>query len=346
MNETILIQQTVESSFVKLCEEIQKKIPQEIHKKRKKVIIIAGPTCVGKSEIALELADKIGGEIVSCDSMQLYRGMNIGTAKPTLEERIRVPHHLVDIRDLHEEMNVVQFYKEAVHACNQIHERKSIPILVGGSGFYLHTFLYGPPSGPPPNKELREKLEQDIETQGSEIFYLQLQKLDPEYAATITQHDKHKIVRALEIIQTTNKKVSSMTWNRRYNSKWDARCWFFSRPRESLYHRINKRCEKMIEKGFLEEVEVLIQAGLKENRTAAQSIGYRQAIEYLQSERKQHDFAYFLDEFQKATRHYAKRQITWFKKEPLFHWLDLDLHDPETVLDIIMSDFECWQWEL
>ena len=343
MVETFLVQQTVETSFHKLCQEIQKKIPQDVHKRRKKVIVISGPTCVGKSEIALELAKKIGGEIVSCDSMQVYRGMNIGTAKPSLEERLEVAHHLIDNRELSEDFNVVEFYKEAAFACQQIHERKNIPILVGGSGFYIHTFLYGPPAGPPPNKELREKLEHEIESLGPQNMFEQLQKLDPEYAKTITVHDKHKIVRAMEIIQMTNKKVSSMAWNRKYSSKWDARCWFFSRPRESLYHRINKRCEKMIEQGFLLEIEDLIRKGIKENRTAAQSIGYRQGIDYLE---KGLSYDQFLEEFKKATRHYAKRQITWFKKEPLFHWLDLDLHDPETILDIIMSDFECWQWEL
>ncbi len=190
---------------------------------------------------------------------------------------------------------------------------------------------------------MREKLEQEIESLGSEALFLQLQKLDPEYAKTITVHDKHKIVRALEIIEMTHKKVSSIAWNRKYSSKWDARCWFFSRPRESLYHRINKRCELMLEQGFLKEVEALIEKGIKGNRTASQSIGYRQGIDFLENRL---DYDCFLDEFKKATRHYAKRQITWFKKEPLFHWLDLDLHDPETILDIILSDFECWQWEL
>lgn len=346
MAETFLVQQTVETTFIKLCQEIQKKIPHEIQKRRKKVLIIAGPTCVGKSELALELAKKIGGEIVSCDSMQVYRGMNIGTAKPSLEERLEVPHHLIDTRELHEDFNVVAFYREASLACQQIHERKNIPILVGGSGFYIHSFLYGPPEGPPPDRELRKKLEGEIESAGSEKMYERLESLDPEYAKTITPHDKHKIVRALEIIETSNKKVSSLSWNRRYSSKWDARCWFFSRPRESLYYRINKRCEKMLEQGFIQEIEELLQKGLKENRTASQSIGYRQGLDYLQSKKAKEDYAQFLEAFKKATRHYAKRQITWFKKEPLFHWLDLDLHDPETILDIIISDFECWQWEL
>ena len=181
---------------------------------------------------------------------------------------------------------------------------------------------------------------------GSEPLYAELEKFDPEYAKTITAHDKHKIVRALEIIHTTNKKVSSMAWNRKYSSKWDARCWFLNRPRDSLYHRINKRCDQMLEKGLLLEVEDLLKKGLGENRTAAQSIGYRQAMEYLRTPKTKADYDRFVDSFKQATRHYAKRQLTWFKKEPLFHWLDLDLHDPETVLDIILSDFECWQWEL
>ncbi|MDB2614064.1 tRNA (adenosine(37)-N6)-dimethylallyltransferase MiaA, partial [Chlamydiales bacterium] len=272
-------QETLEELFLKLCIEVKEKIPQDQKNKRKKVIVISGPTGVGKSEMAMQLADKIGGEIISCDSMQIYRGMNIGTAKPPLEDQLNIPHHLIDICDLNEEFNVVSFYKEALFACQKVHERDNIPILVGGSGFYIHTFLYGPPSGPPPNKALREKLEKEMDKEGPEVMYQRLKCFDPEYAATITIHDRHKIVRAMEIIEQTHKKVSDISWKKKNRPlKFDFRCWFFNRPRESLYHRINKRCDKMVKRGLLQEINLLKKQGLLENRLARQSIGYKQGL--------------------------------------------------------------------
>lgn len=338
---------TSRESFLELCLEVQKKIPADIHRKRKKVIVIAGPTAVGKSELAMQLADKIGAEIVSADSMQVYRGMNIGTAKPTLEEQLQVPHHLIDLCSVKERFDVVQFYQEAQNACRIIHEREKIPIVVGGSGFYIHTLLYGPPAGPPPDPVIRQRLEEEAKAHGPELLYQRLQKLDPSYALSITPHDKHKIVRALEILEITGQKVSKNAWRLKARPQnFDFRCWFFNRPRESLYRRINKRCEKMIERGLIKEVEGLIPKGILDNPNIRSAIGYKQAIQYLESGKTEADLKAFLDEFQKASRHLAKRQLTWFRKEPLFHWLDLDLHDPETILDIIMRDYECWQWEI
>lgn len=337
-----------QESFLELCIEVQKKIPSDIQRKRKKVIVIAGPTAVGKSELAMQLAEKIGNaEIVSADSMQVYRGMNIGTAKPTLEEQLQVPHHLIDLVDVKEQFDVVRFFNEAKNACRIIHEREKIPILVGGSGFYIHTFLYGPPAGPPPDPEIRRRLEEDAVRLGTEALYDRLSKLDPAYAESITTHDRHKIVRALEIIEITGQKVSKNAWRLKSRPQtFDFRCWFFNRPRESLYHRINKRCDKMIDRGLLHEIEGLIPQGIKENPHIYSAIGYKQGLRYLESARTPQDLELFLHDFKIASRHLAKRQLTWFRKEPLFHWLDLDLHDPETILDIILRDYECWQWEI
>ncbi len=335
------------AAFLELCQEAQKKIPSDIQKKRKKVIVIAGPTAVGKSEMALQLADMIGGEIISADSMQVYRGMNIGTAKPTLEEQLQVPHHLIDLCDLDERFDVVSFYAHAKNACRVIHEREKIPIVVGGSGFYIHAMLYGPPSGPPPNAKLRARLEEEAATLGAETLYKRLEELDIDYAKTITIHDRHKIVRALEIIELSGEKVSKNSWRLKQRPQaFDFRCWFFNRPRESLYHRVNRRCEQMVKQGLLKEIETLQRAGLDENPHLASAIGYRQGLEFLKTDQLETDYHHFLETFKQATRQLAKRQLTWFRKEPLFHWLDLDLHDPETILDIILRDYKCWQWEL
>jgi tRNA dimethylallyltransferase len=321
--------------------EVQKQIPSSFQKKRKRVIVISGPTCCGKSKLAMELAQAMDGEIISADSMQVYRGMDIGTAKATLEERLLVPHHLIDIRDVHESFNVVDFYYEARQACQQILDRGNVPIVAGGSGFYLHALLYGPPSGPPSVPEVRKALEKEMEQLGSEALYARLAELDPQYARSITKNDKQKIVRALEIITLTNKKVSKLSWKgRRKPQNYDFRCWFLHRPKDKLYERIDKRCEKMLKDGFLEEVKRLEQQGLRQNSSASQAIGYRQALDFLQTSQSPEEYEQFVKNFKQATRHYAKRQFTWFRKEPLFHWLDVDLHDHEMIFDIIKKDYE------
>ena len=215
----------------------------------------------------MQLCRKLPGEIVSADSIQIYRGMDIGTAKPSLEERESIKHHLVDIRNVDEPFNVVDFYYEARHACQTILNRDNIPIIVGGSGFYIHSLLYGPPSGPPSVPELRKSLEMEMKKLGPDALFERLAQLDLDYARTITKNDRQKIIRALEIITLTNKKVSKLSWKGRHKPmNYDFRCWFLHRPRETLYRRIEKRCDQMVDKGFLEEVEKLIEQARKEGR--------------------------------------------------------------------------------
>lgn len=321
--------------------QVQKKFPSNFQKNKKRIIVIAGPTCCGKSALALNLAQTMDGEIISADSMQVYRGMDIGTAKATKEERLFVPHHLIDIRDIQESFNVVDFYYEARQACQKILDQGNVPIIAGGSGFYLHALLYGPPSGPPSVPEVRKSFEDEIERLGSEILYERLSQLDPQYAKTITKNDKQKIVRALEIMMLTNKKVSKLSWKgRRKPQNYDFRCWFLHRPKEKLYERIDKRCDKMLEEGFMDEVRHLDSLGIRGNSSASQAIGYRQALNFLKTEQTASQYQEFIRSFKQATRHYAKRQFTWFRKEPLFRWLDVDMHDPEVVFDMILKDYE------
>ncbi len=321
--------------------EVQKQIPSNFQRKKKRVIVLAGPTCCGKSALAMQLAQAMDGEIISADSMQVYRGMDIGTAKASQEERLLIPHHLIDIREIQESFNVVDFYYEARQACQQILDRGNVPIVAGGSGFYLHTLLYGPPSGPPSVPELRRSLEEEMERLGSDVLYQRLAQFDPLYAKTITKNDKQKIIRALEIITLTHKKVSKLSWKgRRKPQNYDFHCWFLYRPKEKLYERIDKRCEDMLDQGFLDEVKQLDQQGLRQNSSASQAIGYRQVLDFLLTMQTSTDYEQFVKSFKQATRHYAKRQFTWFRKEPLFRWLDVDMHDPEVVFDIIKKDYE------
>lgn len=331
----------IERIFIGLASQAQKEIPYTLEPNRKRVIVLAGPTATGKSQLAMELAESLEGEIITADSMQVYKGMDIGTAKANLEERKRIPHHLIDIRQVTDIFNVVDFYYEARQACLHVLSKGRIPIVVGGSGFYLHSLMYGPPSGPPSVPELRAALEKEFDQLGPEAMYRKLEQHDLEYAHTITKNDKQKIVRALEIIELTGKKVSKLSWKmRKKPQNYDFRCWFLHRPKEKLYHRIEKRCDKMIEEGIIEETQNLVQQGIQKNPSASQAIGYRQSLDWLASHQTKEDYANFVTSFKQASRNYAKRQLTWFRKEHLFRWLDLDLHDHEVVMDIIKQDYE------
>ncbi|HSX37514.1 MAG TPA: tRNA (adenosine(37)-N6)-dimethylallyltransferase MiaA [Chlamydiales bacterium] len=309
--------------------------------KKQRVLVLAGPTAVGKTKFSLSLAQAIGGEIVSADSAQVYCGMDIGTAKATPEERSLIAHHLIDVCDLDHPFNVAEFYKLAQNVFRAIVLRENVPIVVGGSGFYIHSLLYGAPHGPPSNPEMRRHLEAQMEQLGPEALYEQLQILDPDYAATISDRDKHKIIRSLEIMSVSERRVSDFPKSCILQTdEWDFRCWFIYCQRERLYSRIDIRCDEMIRSGFLQEVRDLEKKGLRHNKTASQSIGYRQALEYLETSQTETDLHEFIAKFKKASRHYAKKQFTWFRKEPLFRWLDCDAYSSEQLQEIILQDFE------
>lgn len=304
--------------------------------KRYKVIVLSGPTGVGKTSLSLELASSINGEIVSADSMQVYRGMDIGTAKATLQERIKIPHHLIDILEINQKYNVVDFYHDAMAALSDICHRGKVPIVVGGTGFYIRALLKGPPPGPPSKPELRDKLEEQLDRVGVQAMYDSLYDIDPTYALTISSNDKQKILRALEIIAVTGVNVSSLPQQKDVDEDiFDFYCYFLHRPKEELHKRVELRCENMLESGFLEEVEALVQKGLLENSSAKEAIGYRQAIEFLDSRRTLEDFRFFKEKFIIASRKYIKRQFTWFKKEPEFAWIDLSFIDNQAFIERI-----------
>jgi len=310
---------------------------------RKRVIVIAGPTATGKTHLSMELARMLDGEIVSADSVQVYRGMDVGTDKVSKGERLEIAHHLIDICDLADAFNVVQFYEVASKACFDIICRGRVPIVVGGTGFYLRALLYGPSEGPPASQEIRQKLERDIEKFGVEMFYERLCTYDPEYGKTINHRDRQKIVRALEIIFLTGKRVSDFP-NKRPSlgaeKNFDFRCWFLYFPKPVLFSRIEMRCDEILVRGFIEEVEWLEKMGLRCNPSASQAIGYRQCLKFLESPRSDKDWEHFVWEFKKASRRYAKRQFTWFRREPCFHWLDLEVHGYQKALEIILRDYE------
>lgn len=309
--------------------------------KKRRVIVIAGPTAVGKTKAALSIGQILGGEIVSADSMQIYKGMDIGTAKATPEEQKKVFHHLIDVCDISQNYNVVSYYNEAYRAIKEILLKNRVPIVCGGSGFYLHALLYGPPQGPPSEPRIRQKFEDLVEKVGVESLYERLQMLDPDYAKTISEKDKHKVVRALEIMTLTGQMVSKFPKpDQIQEGEYDFRLWFLYMPKEILYSRVEMRCDEMIEQGFIEEVKKLEEHGLRKNYTASQAIGYRQCLEFLQTDQSAKAKEHFIQEFKKASRHYVKRQFTWFKKEPHFRWLDLHALGLEKAIEYIMQDYE------
>lgn len=329
------------STFHSSRRTVPQRQPLFARKKKKRVLVIAGPTAAGKTDLSLALAQALGGEILSADSMQVYRGMDIGTAKVSPEQRALIAHHLIDIRNVTEGYNVAEFYKEAQTALEAIILRDNVPIIVGGSGFYIHSILYGPPQGPPSVPEVRKQLLQQMDLLGTEVLYERLQMLDPEYAETISEMDRHKIIRALEIMALSERKVSDFPKsNSLQEQEFDFRCWFLYYPRERLYSRIEKRCDEMLEKGFLDEVRRLKEEGIEQNPSASNAIGYKQALLFLQSEQKESDYDQFQAQFKRATRQFAKRQFTWFRKEPLFRWLNIEEPGIERIKELILQDFE------
>ncbi|NGX46672.1 MAG: tRNA dimethylallyltransferase [Chlamydiae bacterium] len=317
---------------------LKKKTPDQT--KKRKVIVISGPTAVGKTKLSLAIAEAIGGEIISADSMQVYRGMDVGTAKVSEEERKRIPHHLIDIRDLDQSFNVVDFYERAHKVIRNILMQGKVPIVVGGTGFYIHALIYGPPEGPPSVPEVRKELEEDMEKQGTSALYERLKKIDPDYANTITGEDRQKIIRGLEIISLTNKKVSDFPKMEGKEILYDFRCWFLYMSKEVLYPHIEMRCDEMIAAGFIDEVRRLEKAGLRKNRSASQAIGYRQCLDFLSSHGSPDDFETFVAFFKRASRRYAKKQFTWFRKEPLFRWLKVENLPLEKSVETIIQDYE------
>lgn len=305
---------------------------------RPPVIVIAGPTAVGKSAFALELAKLCRGEIISADSVQVYRGMDLGTAKPTLLERREVAHHLIDIYPITEPMNMAIFGDLAREAIDSCLARGKVPLVVGGSGFYLRSLLRGAPPGPSADPFVRAHVEGELERLGSEHLYHELRRLDPQYAQTISHGDRQKIVRAFEIMILSQKKVSDLSWGEK-ESRYRFCSFFFVRNRARLYHQIERRCDEMIRAGLLAEVRALVREGILENPSAAAAIGYRQALHFLKGSQTPRDYEEFVTSFKQASRRYAKRQLTWFRREPSFEWVDLDTLPPKELYDLILDRY-------
>ncbi len=288
---------------------------------RPPLLVILGPTAVGKTSLSIELAEKVGGEIVSVDSRYFYRGMDIGTAKPTIEERTRVAHHLIDVADPDETWSLAVFQEAAQQAIADIHARGRLPMLVGGTGQYIRAITEGwqiPKQEP--DHRLRNALENWAEEIGHEGLYQRLQVVDPEAAEKIDSRNMRRTVRALEVILNTGRRFSEQ--RQRRPSPYNLLQVGLTRPRSELYERIDARIEAMLQTGFMDEVRDLLEAGYPPDLPAFSAIGYSQMIQVIQQEIS-------LDEaemlMKRLTRQFVRRQANWFKPDdPDIHWFSVE----------------------
>ncbi|MGC8611337.1 MAG: tRNA (adenosine(37)-N6)-dimethylallyltransferase MiaA [Athalassotoga sp.] len=283
-----------------------------------KIPVIMGPTGVGKSEFAIELAKRIGGEIISMDSMQIYRYMNIGTSKVDPKLREEIPHHMIDVIDPDEEFDVKRFRDMALELMEDIISKKKIPILVGGTGLYFEVLRYGIFNGPSKNERIREALLKiERERPGSLRDLLLL--VDPKAFEKIDSHDLVRTVRALEVYILTGRPISNL-WNERTGEDRYV-VFILTRNRNELYSRINRRVDFMFESGLVDEVKNIINMGYSKNLKPMRSIGYKEVVQYLEGKI---DLKECIEMVKLSTRHYAKRQLTWFRKYKDAIWINLD----------------------
>lgn len=308
------------------------------------LIIIEGPTGSGKSSIAHDLAKKLKSEIISADSRQIYRYMDIGTAKPSKKAREEIPHHLIDIIDPNTEYSAGNFANDAALVIDEIYDRKEktaneenplrIPVIAGGTGFYIQALLEGLCQAPPVNEEIRREVDSYEREKGTEYLYSVLKKVDPEAAERIHSNDNYRLKRSLEVWIATGKPMSAY-WSeqKKQNNRYNAFRIYLDRSRDELYLRINRRMESMIEQGLIDEIRSLLEMGYKCDDPGLNSVGYK---EYLPFILENQSFIECLEKAKQNTRNYAKRQITWYRKR---HF-DLKLDPAGTKIDKVYTEIK------
>lgn len=301
-----------------------------------KVIVIVGPTASGKTSLAIKLAKKINGEIVSCDSMQIYKDMNIGTAKPTIEEQNEIKHYLIDIISPEERFSVSDYQTNALKAIEEILKKGKTPIVVGGTGLYVNSLIYGIKFLEISfDEKYRQELEDKAEKEGLEALYNKAKKIDPKAMETISKNDKKRILRVLEIFhQTGITKSKQDELSRNEDVKYDFKVFGINIEREILYKRINDRVDNMIQNGLIQEVENIYNK-FKKFPTSMQAIGYKEVVEYLNKNISKEEM---IEKIKMETRRYAKRQLTWFRKNKDIIWLD-GLKNEQNNIKIILEEY-------
>lgn len=317
----------------------KEKIMSVIQNKKKPLVVLTGPTAVGKTKLSIALAKAINGEILSADSMQVYKHMDIGSAKIRPEEMEGVPHHLIDILEPWEEFNVVVFQKHCLECMEQIYDRSHIPILVGGTGFYIQAVLRGIDfTENEENTEYRKKLELLAEEQGPESLHEMLKKVDPVSAENIHANNIKRTIRALEYYELTGEPISVHNEREKERtSPYNFSYFVLTDDREKLYARIEDRIDEMMSQGLVDEVRQLKDMGCRKGMTSMQGLGYKEILEYLDGECSLEDAVYTL---KRDTRHFAKRQLTWFRRESEVTWIDKGRFDynEEKILEYMIRE--------
>lgn len=301
-----------------------------------RLIAIVGPTAVGKTKFSIEIAKHLNGEIISGDSMQVYKGMDIGTAKVTKEETQGIPHHLINILSPNETFNASIFKSLAEKAYEKIVSKNKLPILAGGTGLYINGFLYDYQFSKSTSVSLyRKKLEDEASQNGLESLYQKLLEISPNATYFISKNDKLRIIRALEVYYSTGKiYFDKNNMKNNYRPRFNLSYIGLNMNREELYQRINLRVDKMLEAGLIEEVMMLLSKGFDKNLIGLQAIGYKEIIKYLD---KQTSLNEAIELIKKNSRNFAKRQLTWFRRDPNIHWIEIDNKKDSDVLNEMYS---------
>jgi tRNA dimethylallyltransferase len=297
-------------------------------------VILIGPTAVGKTKLSIELAKKLNAEIISGDSMQIYKEMDIGTAKITKDEMDGIPHHLIDIKEPTESYSVADFQKDVRRLITEIHQRGKLPMIVGGTGLYIQSIIYDYHfTDQASDPVYREILEKRVENEGIELLYEELKGIDRESASRIHPNNTRRVIRALEVYQTTGKTMSEYLASQDNELLYEVAMIGLTMDRNLLYERINQRVDLMITTGLLEEVENLYKKGIKDVQSI-QAIGYKEIYQFLEG---QVSFESAIDQLKQNSRRYAKRQLTWFRNKMDVHWFDVSNKSFNDTLDEILK---------
>ena len=305
-----------------------------------KLIILAGPTASGKTSVSIDLAKRIGGEIVSADSMQVYRGMDVGTAKIKADEMQGVKHYLINVLDPTEDFNIVKFKNMVKYSIEEIKRNGHVPILVGGTGFYIQSVIYDIDfDTQDDNGDIRKALEEEYDKMGADFMYEKLKKIDSVSAENIHKNNKKRIIRAIEYFLINNALISAHNESQRQkDSPYDFRFFVLNPPRDILYDRINQRVDKMVDEGLVEEVKDLKNAGLSSANISMQGIGYKEILEYLNRVTTLEEA---IDNIKQNTRHMAKRQVTWFKREKDVIYINpFEFENNEKIVDYMVEKID------
>lgn len=305
---------------------------------KKSLVVLTGPTAVGKTKASIDLAQAVGGEIISADSMQVYRYMDIGSAKIRKEEMCGVPHHLIDVLEPREEFHVVKFQKLAKEAMEGIYSRGHLPIIVGGTGFYIQALLYDIDfTESTQDDALRKKLSVYAKEEGAEALHEKLRLVDPKAAEEIHANNVKRVIRALEFYAQTGERISEHNeTERQKESPYQFAYFVLNDNRERLYERINRRVDQMLDDGLVEEVRFLKERGYTKDLVSMQGLGYKEILEYLDGDCTLEEAVY---KIKRDTRHFAKRQITWFKREREVIWVEKEAYhyEEQLMLDYMLD---------